>query len=363
MPPVLLLVLAACAGPPPPKALGPEGWLHAVARDPGVLASLVEADGDGWLDLHRGSVPTGSTDSPGARALAEEARVEAALDAVSRAAWPRLLEAWSARGGLPADSVLPEVVALATGDEETGVSARLQACVAHHASAGTLDDAVPCADPLVSEDDGARRFPDPLVHRTRARIAGAHQPPRTGLEAVVFSGAWSDADLAPTGAVLLDGPGASWLGVDLRPPSSDDPDAAGASAVRLDAGLRAWSAQQENAAGAADLFELSLVEQYRGGLLTAAARARLVAGQPRSAAVLLQRARDLDAPRAVGPVNRAELFALTAWAALEAGRSREALDALLPLRADRPHVAGLVSVVEDLAVLEGMRRSADSRER
>jgi len=359
----VLLVVLACTAATPPAPPGPAGWVDAVAGDPGVLAALAEADGDGWVRLHRGSIPSGTVDPPGLRALAEEARVESALDAVSAVAWPRLVAAWTARGSLPEDSALLEVAALAAAGEPGEAPARFQGCVAHHAAAATLADAVPCADPLVHEADGTRRFPDPLVHRTRARIAGARSAPLSGLESVVFSGAWSEVDLSPEGEILLDGPGASRFGADLRPPSSDDPDAAIDAAARLDAGLRGWRARHEGAPGAADVFELSLLEQYRSGLLTAAARARLSAGQPRAAAVLLQRARDLDDPRDVGPVNRAELFALSAWAALEAGRSREALDALLPLRADRPHVAGLISVIEDLAVLEGMRRSADSRER
>jgi hypothetical protein len=357
------LTLYACGGAPPEGPALPSGWPDQLAEDPGVLESLVGADAEGWARLHRGA-PARPGDTPAdLRMRAEDARVEAALDTAGRLAWRGLLDAWQAGPGLPPDSALPALVALAEGASPAGLPERAARCAMAHAAASAPPSAAACPSPLVTEADGARTFPDPLVHRTRARLGAGADAALEGLPAIVFSGAWADADRGSDGTPRLDGPTPAALGVDLAPGPTDAPDAARAAAGDLDRGLQAWLAAREDAPGAGDLAELAVTDVYRSGLLAAAARARLEAGQPHAAAALLQRARDLQSARTVGPANRAEVLALQAWAALATGRTREALDALAPLRADRPHVAGLISVVEDLAVLEGMRRAGDSRER
>ena len=361
------LTWLACSGEPARQEPAmPEGWPDALARDPTALQALVDADADGWIGLHGG----GATPSPGGRgpasrrALAESSRVEAALAGASASAWARLLTAWTEGPGLPPDSALPALAALAAGAPPTAPPPAVAACAAAHAAArhpGEVTAA--CPSPLVVEADGARRFDDPMVHRTRARLGQGADADVGGLAAIVFSGAWAGADRAVDGTVLLDGPTLSALGLELRPGSGDDPDRVRAAAAGLDRALQRWQAANRDAPGAADVEALAVVQVFRGGLLAAAARAHLDADQPHAAAALLLRARDLQAPRTLGPANRAEVLALTAWAAVETGRTREALDALAPLRPSRPHIAGLISVVEDLAVLEGMRRSGDSRER
>ena len=56
------------------------------------------------------------------------------------------------------------------------------------------------------------------------------------------------------------------------------------------------------------------------------------------------------------------LFAVLATANLQTGHTREALDALQVLVGPWPEVTGLDELVGDLAVLEGIHRSGDSRE-
>jgi hypothetical protein len=357
----------ACSGdaPPTPPAM-PEGWPDLLAGDPGALEALVADDAEGWVALHRGDAPAGPSDRPaGMRARAEDARVEAALDGATTVAWARLLAAWEAGPGLPEGSALPALAGLAAGGAPPAVPPAVAACAAAHASAVSVDDIgrAACPTPLVSEADGARIFPDPLVHRTRARLGMGADAGLDGLPAIIFSGAWSGADRAADGGVRLDGPTMAALGIDLSTSATDDADRARASAAALERAMQSWQDARADAPGATDVAELSLLAVYRSGLLAASARAHLDAGQPHAATALLQRARDLQAPRVLGPANRPEVLALTAWAALATGRTREALDALAPLRRDRAHVAGLVSAVEDLAVLEGMRRTGDSRER
>jgi hypothetical protein len=351
------------ASPDGPPAGLPPGWPDTLADHPADFGALVAPDRGAWIAWHGGDVQRGVGSVPPLAGLAqaELADTEAALAAGCAVAWARLAGRW------PDPAVRPALAALAAlaepgplGEVPTEAPAAVAACRAAHVAARGGGPEASCA-PLRrvggGPDGATDAWPDPMVHGTRAARAGQQADPP-----LPFTAAWSEADRADP----LHGPTVAAVAPGLLPAGDDDPAAVQGAVATLDAALATWSTaahDRADADGDALLDDLQLADLWRARVLAAAARAHLQAGEPRSAAALLDLARDLRSPRAVGPVNRPELFALTAWAALETGRAREALDALAPLRPTWPHVEGCVAIVEDLVVLEGMARVGDSRER
>jgi hypothetical protein len=371
---MMVAVALACTSTPSPapEALLPVGWVGEIAQDPTRFSNALGDSRDGWIALHQGALAdaTRGGGAPAERARAAEAQVEDAMAFAGAAAWRSLKASWEQNGTLPPDSPLFVLTTLADASvpPPTELPEPIRACQAAHeaarSGAGPLPSSPVCPDPLVLEADGQRSWPDPQVHATRAALARRDAAPSSGWDGLLFSGAWTKDDRDAHGTVELNGPSLRAIGVDLRPGESDDPDAALVAVAALDSALGDW---RDSLSGTDDglalIQDLDLVRIYRAQLLAAAARAQLDAAHPRAASALVRVARDLNSPRELGPVNRPQLAALAAWGALETGRTREALDALAPLRTAWPHSAGLVAVVEDLAVLEGMTRLGDSRER
>ncbi|MEZ4238142.1 MAG: hypothetical protein R3F59_18740 [Myxococcota bacterium] len=256
---------------------------------------------------------------------------------------------------------------------------------------------------VVEEADFTRQFWDPCVYRTLsdlwldravrdAAAAGTTAPPTPGAIRTTDGGSWrkfdriteggdlgallfspwpTAADLSAElttaeslGQVGATAPSLRALGVGTSTWPSDDPEHAKEEAALLDAGLDALQRRMSDlgeAEGVGVVNDLGLVHRFRQEWLVVRARKALASGQPRIALTLLELARD-HAERTLGPRNSPSLFALTALARLQLGHTREALDALHVLRAAHPEVKGLVEVVGELAVLQGLDRSGDSKE-
>lgn len=84
--------------------------------------------------------------------------------------------------------------------------------------------------------------------------------------------------------------------------------------------------------------------------------------RPRCALALSMLALDHDEGRSIGPINSPTLYAVTAASWLATGHTREAKDALEALIETFPEVVAVNETIGDLAVLEAMGRSGDSRE-
>ncbi len=204
------------------------------------------------------------------------------------------------------------------------------------------------------------------MHRTRALALTDNPIDDNTLASRIFTDGWACAPGAP-GAEC--GAHRAALGLPLAPPdagSPDNPDQAQDVLAAFDRALSARADAWSDGAGVEgrDLLEdLRLADVFRSRALVSLARDALLAGQPRSALVFALAARDMGAPRSIGPASPPELFALTAEAQLRAGRSREALDALQVLVQVDPQVLGLAETIGDLSVLETLNRRGDSKER
>jgi hypothetical protein len=251
----------------------------------------------------------------------------------------------------------------------------------------------------VEEADFVRQFWDPCVHRTLSDLwldravrdastgsgsGGATQAIDGGrwrkldrmsaegdLGALLFA-PWPNAadltaDLATAeslGVVGANAPSLRQLGVGTSTSPSDDPEAAKQEVRLFDAGLDALQRRISDlgdAEGATVVNDLGLVHRFRQEWLVVRARRALADRHPRSALTLLELARD-HAERTLGPRNSPSLFALTALARLQLGHTREALDALHVLSQVHPEVKGIVEVTGELAVLQALDRSGDSKE-
>lgn len=381
---VLVATLLSCTSSSPSvdSPGPPAGWVTTLAREPTRFAALVEADGDraAWAALHRGepheALQAAGTVGHRARLAAEQNARD--VDRVVVRAWPRLGSAWDERGGIPPQSALPRLVADALGDipaaaawreRAAGVSLSPteQACATAREralSAGDPSLLAPCRGVQRAEASGAaqRQLYDPLLARSRAQALAAmdaRQPPSPSsdpLAATLFSSTWGPC---PEGA-----PGCheGWLGVATLPTTADD---ARAELRRLDQALNAALADLRpglEPAGAELLDGLRLDAVFRARHLTARARACLDAGHPAAALVFAQAARDLEAPREIGPASPPAAFALSAAASLDLGRTRAALDALRVLADHDPTAQGAAETVALLAVVESLSRAGDSKE-
>ncbi len=367
-----------------PAPSGLEGsWVAEIVAHPEAFEQAVRSTREGWIALHKNAwtdaLASGGT--PAVRAAAELADFHKVLAGLSTDTWRSLGETWERRGTLPADSALPSLLALAARDAGDELAAtrweslpgRVDPAViarkaAHDAlRAGTGDTATFLAlvqTPLVDEavrpaQGGHRLLWDPRVHRSLAdawaRVAAA-APSSNPMEQRLFSGR-----LAP----MEESASASFATLGVTLPTTDDADACREAVRGLDRTLDPSKVQLTAAAppeGQSLLRDLRLVEGVRSRLLVDAGVEALGGNRPRCALAFAEMALDHESPRAVGPLNSPTLFAVLATANLRTGRTREALDALEVLQTPFPEVIGLDETVGDLAVLQGLDRTGDSRE-
>lgn len=400
---LLPLVLAACTGGEESPAV-PEGrlvssWVAEVARDPASFTALVDTDRPAWIALHRNDWKAAleSTAVPGVRARAQLARFHGILAQTETLAARRLDEAWQANGGPPADSAWPLVayaaalqagdptwtqaaqarvppaaqpVLAALGQPAGGPEHPLVARKRQHAAVIAGAEPLPglldaLATPVVSERVGSatREFWDPWAHHTLAawytQLPSGTPPPAPipgDLGDRLFS-----ATLLPG---VLDTSTFAALGIPPVPPEHDDAQACRESVRAFDAQLDAWALSATAGLpedGRALLSDLRLVPVARARVLEALAVEALPTA-PNCALAYVLLAQDHADARAINPVNSPTLFAVLATAQLATGHTREALDALEPLASAFPEIHGLDETVGDLAILQGIHRTGDSRE-
>lgn len=373
--------LLGCDGEPPPgDSLGPEasGWVAEVVGDPGLFAARVSQHREGWVALHANDWNSAAAagGDPAQRAHAELARFYRVLAGAQASAYARLGARWSARGLDPNSQVhdvarSSELDSVATGRVQVSWRGEVPEAVTTRAQLhDRLRDPATPPDPadvasllavaplplLTEPGDGAlRAFPDPWLLHTLARVEARLAEP-AALDTTLFSGA-----LDARGAVPHLPP----------PPAAGAADTvADAEACRVrvrevDAELDAWRTALAGSAsneGRALMQELRLVDATRARALVDMAVVALDQGRPACSLAIGQLALDHESPRAVSPVNSPTLFAAVAASALGVGKSREALDALEPLREAFPAVAPLDETINTLAILEGIDRRGDSRE-
>lgn len=373
---VFALALAACTGgeesPSSPVSALDQSWMAEVARDPAAFSAVVDADRDAWIALHRNDWKTAltSTSPAGDRARARLAELHTLLAATESLALRTLDRTWAANGGPPAGSAWPLFGAIGANSGEPPTLPDLHPlAVRRRLHDDVLAGAQPVAElyaalatPVVTEHVGAatREFWDPWAHQTLARWYRDHPTPLAdGHEAL--SGRLFSAWIAPGGTVETE---LAALGIPPTAPDVDDPQACRDVARALDAQLDAWSTSV--AAGLVDdgraLFtDLRLVPVARARVLEALA-VRSLAAAPNCALAYGLLAQDHGDSRSINAVNSPTLFAILASAQLATGHTREALDALEPLTAAFPEIHGLDETVGDLAILQGIHRTGDSRE-
>lgn len=392
----LILLLACAEGPAPAPALDPAadavvdaGWIPQLMREPAAFDRLVAADHAGWVAVH-GADWRAEASAPGPAARLRERRAET-LDQALRLhalAWDTLAARWAARGA-PAEAAVVRAVAEAAavdaGLPRVGAEAPLTGALSPDAAAlraWSAEVEPPEVGPLTgclrahlaarAQGEVARcpalaaatpPLPDPFALQS-ARLAWRSGPgagpmvPDHNLEHAVFSERWLGGPAEAAGGAL--GPA---LGFTLR-------EATEAQAVRdavhaLDSALDGHAARWRSEAppeGKALEGELDLLGLWRSRALTAEAAALLAEGRPEPAAAALSLALDATQGRALSPRNTPELRLLSAEAALRAGRSREALDALAPLREAWPELQGIVEIIDDIVVLESLGRVGQSQE-
>jgi len=343
-------------------------WVAEVVNRPERFTERVAAHREGWVAFQRNDWPAARAagGDPAARAGAELARFYAVLDRANDLAWSRLVTRWSARGLAPgllqrladASGPVPIDSPGLLGSDVPGADA-LGSRVALHqqvragqAPAAALVELAtrPMLVEPVAETGQSREIEDPWMLETLAMAERAALAPAT--DDTLFSG-------------RLDGSGGFPA---LPAPVNDalaDGDACRAKVRAIDAELDAWRTALAGGAGPdgrALLDDLRLVDSTRARALVDMAVAALEAQRPACALALGQLALDHESPRAIGPVNSPTLFAVVATAQLYTGRTREALDAIEPIRATYPAVAALDETVNTLVVLEGIDRRGDSRE-
>jgi hypothetical protein len=400
------------------------GWLGEVADDPGAFTRAISSDRRAWTALHAHDYRTAAASfhQPTSRARAELAMslLHHDLSMVAAAASQRLFSEWEARGGLPEEGATRTVAALSAWCAESADAERWARAVAPDAvGAGVAaaiaegrspvevdgDDAVSkrlglhaaarqgkvetleaaSGLPMVTEEAHGftRHVYDPCAHhalaagwesKAAASLGGSGWKGMRAFGDGSLSGRlfspWLDAADVLSEVERADHPGVVGLhgqridALSLPTELDDDPQLARELVRTLDDHLDGWREalhQHAGAEGDALLEQLSLVDRFRQEWLVVAARHLLRSGQPRAAHALLQLAHDTTQP-GIGPTNSPSLYALTAAAQLQRGHTRQALDALAPLADSFAAVRGVVELTGDLAVLQGLDRTGDSKE-
>ncbi len=399
---VLALALAACTGgeesPSGPVSPLDRSWMAEVARDPAAFSAVVDTDRDAWIALQRNDWKTAlpSASEAGVRARRGLAGFHGVLAQLETAAVARLDEAWQANGGPPAESdwaLLAHASAVQGGDPariaatEGRLTAGQRSLATSLSSPGPSEthpllarkrvhDAVlaPGGDvsalvgvlevPTLAERAGGaeRELWDPWAHHTLSAWYLGHPKPITP------EGGYIPGDLSDrlfSASVIAGVHANSTLAVLGIPPTPTDDAQACREAVRaFDSQLDAWStsvAATLSDDGRALLTDLRLVSVARARVLETLAVDSLAAA-PNCALAYALLAQDHADSRAINAVNSPTLFAILASAQLATGHTREALDALEPLTAAFPEIHGLDETVGDLAILQGIHRTGDSRE-
>lgn len=388
--PALFLLAACTASEAPVVELPPEArasWLAEAVLEPDAFEALTAASREGWVSLHAsdldGAVSHFEQGTTGERrALLARSLVYADLAAITDIAVWRTLREWDRheldasgtidglvpiwrrcggpdrlsesvrRGrGLPYDgTVLPgwaeERVAAYGGDAETLRSLATEPILQQgnrivrdpcaYAFLASHDDPAPLLDTLAATEGLAARFLGPAPTAADL-LAEAARPVAAGAV-----GARSPS-LPPMHTVDL-----STLQADVR--ALDD----------YLAHERERLTTHAPDAGLALMVELGLVGRLRQEVLVARSR-ELMNEQPTLALTLADIAWDAT-DRSIGSKNSAGAASTRARALLLAGRTRAALDALEPLVAAWPQATGAREWVADLAVLEGLERTGDSKE-
>ena len=400
---VVAALLAGCSSSSSPEPTRPglldRGWIVEIVRDPTAFRAAVDAPdaNGGWPILHRndwlGALQAGGP--PALRAATELARLHHVLAELQDDAWVSLGTKYLAIGGPAADSAFPAFVWAAASDAEnteaihtwqsraaktpglltpdwtaplappataTGPLAdRARAHAAARSGTGDLDSLrLAAAQPVVTEHaaNAERALWDPWIHDTLsvAYTAKATAAP-AGLGATLFSDHLAGSEMKVDETLTA-------LGLAV-PGGADEAEACRELVRGLDARLDPWLLQLGNSVnddGRALLHDLSLVPATRARVLTTLAVEALDSARPTCALAYAEMARDHEQGRAITAVNSPTLYATLAAANLRTGHTREALDALSVLTTAFPEVQALTETVGDLAVLEGIHRSGDSRE-
>lgn len=365
------------------------GWMGELTATPTRFSALVESGPrEAWIAFYEGDPARAwqlATDPVLARrSAAEQARLYRALADLQARVWRELVPTWVARDAALAEGPLPFLGALAMAaggqadaarqvpglgpDERRFIEALAGGPALPATARGDRDGCLRASLARIRGEEGPpscppeqelalggeARFLDPLRLAAEAAVwerrAAAGPAPGATLAERLFDGNWSAEELSalpPLGA-------------------SDDPEAARARGRAFDRSLTAWWATmkaQGDPEGTLLLEELRLERRARAQALLLLAGEALGQDRPHQASALLMLGHDLEEARRPGPLNPPLRYALEADALLRTGRARQALD---PLQALQPSVEALVTLTEplgDLAILQGMGRDGDSKER
>ncbi len=385
----MLLALALACGSPSAdspavdtdKLEAAGDWLTVVALRPQAFAAITGPGlKDGWVAMadndHAKAASLFVGDDPVVRR--SRARAELAvsvlyadLDQSRQVAISRAQDAYSKR-----EQEVPESVArlwsISDRCEDAGaitdVPEYTQRAGLHAAAADSPQALVDALLEPYAVDDSAgfeRKLWDPCGYATLHRV-------------------WADraradgsADLGGSDEGLETTLFAPWLTVDdvlaYTPTPYDVPDTAGlsdeAQAARehvraFDEALNAHEAALLEVAGddgRALLRDIGMRARLRQAWLVSRARFTLLADHPRQALTYAEMAVDVS-DRHVGSTNAPQAFSVLAHAQLVNGHTRESLGALRPIADAHPELVGLMEHVGDLAVLEGLDRTGDSKE-
>ncbi|NCG22310.1 MAG: hypothetical protein GWP91_25110 [Rhodobacterales bacterium] len=416
---VALWALAGCTAESPEfdSPLPQMGWLTTVSQQPDRFGSLMEGSSrDGWVALHQNNYQGAATAFAKhplfrARATSELVALQEDLAWLSGVANVELYTAWQERSSMPSSgaSVIVAMAASCSGLEAKSWAGKVHKDDPGHGIAATILDgrpyfeaavdsplaerlrlhATPEATALIAAslsplialpataDTPEHRFWDPCVHDALRRYWEQATQADLGPQGVA---AWEGQELggrlfAPwlTSAHLqqdnaaqrpLGASSGVALGITAELTSTfDDAQAAREESRLLTAALDEAMIQLQAAAstdGKALLLDLGLAEQWRQRWHLVRARQALDAGRHRQALAYTDLGRQFSEP--VGPLNPPGLLVVSAHAQLKLGHTREALDTLHSLRKTVPEIVGLIEVIGDLAVLQGLDRTGDSKE-
>lgn len=389
LPLVLLGTLGGCSEAPTAPDTPPDtsSWLAEAILTPSAFEALTASNRDGWVALHASDLNTAITafasDSTGqVRARLARQAVYADLAAMTDLAVWRTLHVWESRG-LPADDGILGVAPLW---RRCGGPQRLPEALTEGAPLPFDGTAVPdwASDRIAAyggDAEALRSVVHTPVMQNETRIIRdpcgyafllAGDDPATLIQSLSQAEGLASRFLSatPTAEDLTDQSARTALPGRMGASSPSLPTftvtdlpSLHTSVQDLDTAIeeeRRRIVLQAPLDGVSLLSELALSERLRQEVLIARSRT-LMNDSPALAGALAEIAWDAT-DRAVGPRNTAGAASTRARALLQQGRTREALDALEPLLTVMPESAGAREWVADLAVLEGLDRTGDSKE-
>lgn len=357
-----MLLLLGCAAEPEPAQPLDVSWVANVALQPARFASTLTDNGgrDAWIAFHRAdwlAVPAESV--PGKRAQAELERLETVLWWLNSDAVLTFAEGWRTRSP---DTPMPAWLAPAAqrvaelrGNASAADRWRLQAATdarpyaVDQPAVGLVALRSSFATPL--NDAVLGSFWDPT--RPLALQRAYAVPDEGGLSVGLQQDLFGPITEAAMGAH----------------PRNDVVEDCRAFVQAMDARLDPWAAAlatKADADGKALLTDLDLVAVGRSRTLVELAFDALSHDRATCALYYAEQAVDHGSPRVITPVNTPTVFAVLAAANFKTGHVRESLDALTPLRPTAtggyPEVLGVIELVGDVAVQQGLDRAGVSRE-